>query len=755
MTLNLKRAQIFNWLLVIALALIVSLWSFIRFGEPDVNEEDFWTVSDANFQWESVQSSSVTVQRNARDAALLLSDSEAVFSWDEELNIDFLSGSLLVANSAYDFSASILTDWARFETEGGLVYVTQGETQLQVYAFDHPTLVTFLLEGEELNQIMIPAGFRMNIPYSKITETIGKLRLTKLSKEFPVFTFKEADFEEEVLTALNGVQADYANAELKTLSAYQAARDFGPAFNGKFSLIDQASTWFQSAITVLPAAQDRFEEENREEMLSYARSHLLAQNEAQAQLWIEAWAKDGPEIEELEKHFSDLSWVLPGDELYLMKAKVTQLLFEKEAPLDFLRVRLNEIESLLAAGDTVQAQSSYALYREKFQDLLAQGVFDEEEWLDEISRETVLLELLLRSHSSYYSIEALSLLSDLEEKILILSGDGQDVDEERQAFVQSKIRFLANLFSFVEQRKISVGTATDLASELVRSAKSQLNSIVTPAAVTEYFAGQVDTYDLMTDFINAPEFYSYKDFDEGFEVYQAKVEDLDELNDYIQDLRSGNQDTLVSFTLDEAISEVAEDLLLGGVQYSGLDWQGDSQFRLFEIQGARTGGYGFDAFYDRESGLLYDVEFGDIRYSTGLLLENALEVFELSLENLDVDLDGENNGEETDGEIIGSDSLSLTESVAIQSAEDAFSSVGLRADDFEFEVVDLDANLFVFEGSITAFGLPVSGTFDLLSLKVSEVVWDYDGVGRTLPSVGLSQLEAAIDATVTALRSVE
>ena len=63
--------------------------------------------------------------------------------------------------------------------------------------------------------------------------------------------------------------------------------------------------------------------------------------------------------------------------------------------------------------------------------------------------------------------------------------------------------------------------------------------------------------------------------------------------------------------------------------------------------------------------------------------------------------------------------------------------------------------LFVFEGLITKYSLPVSGTFDMLEGEVTEVIWELNGEARTMPDLGLDQLEGAIEATYEALALVE
>jgi hypothetical protein len=114
----------------------------------------------------------------------------------------------------------------------------------------------------------------------------------------------------------------------------------------------------------------------------------------------------------------------------------------------------------------VEAGQAYFEYKTEFQTALDSGAFDSAEGLLDISREYVILEQMLRSNAVFYDTDSVTLLEALEEKILTLAGSDQDLDEERQAFVQSKLRFLSNLFSFVEDKKLGIEVAST-ANELI------------------------------------------------------------------------------------------------------------------------------------------------------------------------------------------------------------------------------------------------------------------------------------------------
>jgi len=741
-----KAGQMMNGIVVMLVSAAAFAGSFFAFAEADYLVEEGWEMGELVFDEQVEVSEVASVQLNGRDSLVLMPETVAELSWDEEaghLDVDLESGGVIFAATAGDMTVSVNTDFARVDSQNSTAYVELSDGQMNVYATEHPSLVTFVLDGEDLNSISVPTEYWMKVPESKISETVGKLRLTKLSKEFPTYELDDEDLSDEVESALDDIGFAYTESATKFQSAIKRAGEYGPPLTGFAGEANEVFEQFREYVTFMPHAVERLGDNSKEEVLAYVMTNLLYGDEETGQLWFDEWQTLEYEVSEVESTYAALFFVLPDDVLYSVKSALADIIYADEGAMTSLRLRYLEIESLLSASAKIEAEEAYEEYKIEFQSALKSGVFDDEEWLDDINREYVLLELILRSYSTFYTVDAIELLSDLEEKILALAGSDQDLDEERQAFVQSKLRFLENLFEFVVERKISVEDATELADELIFGAEAYLNSISSESAVQEYFEAKLDDYDLAVQFVNSPEFYSYTDFDEGLEAYAQKEEDLDELNEYIQNLRSGDTDEVATISIEEAFEQVVDDFFLAGVTYSDIVWLEDSANRLFEIEGGYVAGFALEANYDRETQIFYDVVVEDTRFSTGLLHSDLRDVVESAMEDELPEVLGEEDAEEEDEE----DESSLVEDVAISEAEGAFEDAGLETADFEIVLVDLDANLFSFEGVITEYELPVSGTFDLISGQVSEIVW---GDGQSLPDVDLAQLELAIDVTYEA-----
>ncbi|MFA6024554.1 MAG: hypothetical protein WC777_05095 [Candidatus Gracilibacteria bacterium] len=738
-----KFSSLLNSLLTGLFAAGLALASFGAFPSSES------TVISGEDPWIQLEEGS-SLSPWGRDLVSVLDGGMVEWAWEDSekrLQGELQAGGLVFSTLADDFKVEVHTAFARVESQNSsaLLRLDAEGQNLTVYALEHATLVTFVSGGEDLNALLVPSGSFMKIPASKVGPSLARLRLTKLSKEFPVFDIKEEELMEAEQAVLAQSGALYKASELAFTEDLQKNSHFGPARVGLGSFVSRTYAFLRASLTFLPTAENRLEEVQKEESLQYGLSNLLFGETAVGEEWLLEWHNAQPDTAKVQEVYSSLFFALPGDPLYPAKASAGTLLYSQEDPLTVLRRQFQEIESLLQEGSLVQAQTAYISYKTQFEQVLDGAHLDDVSRLDEITREYYLLELLLRSYSVFYSTDSIELLSDLEDKILFLAGSDTDLDEERQAFVQSKLRYLAHLFEFVVEKKVSVSDAVPLANELLADAEALLSSIHSDTAVRSYFAEKIEDYKLSVQFIDSPEFFSYDDFNEGLRAFEAKAEDLEDLNAYLQSLRSG-EEVPAELGLEEAIASVKMDLTEAGIQFKEVESLGDSANRLFAVVGAHTAGYAFEANYDRITEILYDtVVEGQLRFSTGLTLENASGVIALAMkESEEVPV----SEEETQAP---AEESSLTEAVALSLVEKAFDEAGLKLGAFHFEVLDLEDNLFLFEGVLTQESLLVSGNFDLDTGLVSEVVWDFNGSPQSFPDIALGQLEAALFATFSAL----
>lgn len=746
-----KIGQAINSFIILALAVSVGAWSLVSNPWESLSLSQEWTYEGgAAFDVPLTAEEDMSVVLNGRDSIVLLAGSEAELSWDEEskhMDVQLSKGGVLFATQANDFSVSVHTSSLRVDSEESLAYVELSESgDVTVYGLLHPSLLSFVEDGEDLNALFVPNGMMIKVPESKVSSSLANLRLTKLSKEFRANEWQSEDFSEALTSAWMNVKLRYTESSVVFTQEIQSDPQFGPVQSGLGGKVYDLYADFRELATVLPSAEIRLEQSQKDNMLSYAMSNLLFGEIDKGALWTNSWSQEPHSLEDLQSLYSDLFFVLPGDELYVVKDSVIQLSFDQEANFSSLRRQFLEVESLIARGESLNAQSAFQKYHLSMSKALESGIFDDPEMLAELNREYLLVELLLRENSSFYNAEYAELLTEMEGKILSLAGGDTNLAEERQAFVLSKIQFLTKLFDFVVDRRVSIDEATELADELLFSAEGYMTLIPSDVAVREWYKSELEKADLAIAFINSPEFYSYADFDAGLEAYAAKIKDLEDLQNYIQQIREGKGAEIeTDITLDEALEEVRQAFTFNAISYLAAESQGDSGYRLFDIVGGGVDFYSFEASYDREGGLLYDLVIEDqIRFSTGISLENLRNVIEQAL--LESPLE-----EDSDEDLVAGNS-SLTSDLAITQVEAAFEAADINVDEFNFKLVDVSSNLFSFDGTITRYSLSVSGQFSLDENKVHDVTWLFNEAKQSLPDMDVSQMEGAIEAVYEALK---
>lgn len=734
-----KKAELVNLMIVIAISVVTVGWSFLANTQAKT-ELTVWDQSE-NFVYDGEIKSGAKayVSSNNRDRIIVLPGSELGVKFDKDKNhfdFDLKKGGIIGATLAGDFEATVSAGYAKVDLKNSITYVALSDSSLKVYSLDHPALLTLLTDGKDLNSFYVPTNYRTEIQKSKVGTSIAKLRLTKLLKEFQLFEFKNTEFSADIQSELVVIEKSYEQSGNNYMNALNANIDLGPGLDGISSIVNSYYVQGRKILTFLPYAQERLAEKERESYLTYAISNNLSSKADVSQNWLQKWIDSGVSQEEKSKINSDMFFILPGASLYNLKVAVDD---------DSIYEKFNQIESLLRKSDNVDASQTFQDYKKAFEESLGNATFVGASGLSELSRRYVLTELLLRSNSIFYNSDSVKLLKAIETSILALASSYQDLDEEKQAFVQSKIRFLDNLFNFVQQKKVSVETGGIVAEQLLSDADDYLNAISAQVAVKSYFEGKLADYDTSLAFISSPEFSSYTDFAEGLAAFKQKSADLEQLNAYIQSLRTGKVEETEVISLAKAMAEVEADLDSSGIQYAELVSLGDAVNRLFEIAGGRVTGKEFLAKYDRETKILYEVSVGDLKFSTGLAVEKFKDVVKNATATAVV---------VEDEAPVAQSSTNSVEEVALSYAESQFTAAGFDSSKFTFQLVDIKENLFTFEGEAGVENISISGTYDANSNEASEIVWYFNGAPQTLPNLDLNSLESALEATYAALSKI-
>jgi hypothetical protein len=160
----------------------------------------------------------------------------------------------------------------------------------------------------------------MNVPWivcfsSKVTSLLGKLRLTKLLKEFPVFPLADGDVDADVSEVLSGIEQSYNDSSVAFLNSVQDSSDFGPSLTGVGGVLNNSYSSFRDALTVLPAAEKHLSELRKADAL-ILHDQLSLWRRRRGGLWLSQWSGAEQTSHRGTRFIFVHVFVLPGDELY-------------------------------------------------------------------------------------------------------------------------------------------------------------------------------------------------------------------------------------------------------------------------------------------------------------------------------------------------------------------------------------------------------------------------------------------------------
>lgn len=735
-----KKAEIINNLILALVGIAFCVFTLVFIDSNSITDVKNTEYADFKMGEQVLAQKTLKFQINERDFVEIMPNTSFVAQFDRQnmhLNLNLKNGEIFVSTLADDFSVSVKSDFYQIDSNSSVFFVDSNlkKSNVSIYAIENSSKINFIDSNSKfLNKIIVLEGNKIEFKKEKVVDTLKHLRLAKLLKEFQAKPYVVENLNTKILSSINKMNTVYAKKSLDFTVAVENQNIVAPESNFYAEV--------KSALTILPHAKNRLKKENEDFALKYALGYLVVQkNPEKANFWIKEWNPELQEKQVLKKLYSDMFFALQKDNLYIFKLAILKALYSKSDPIKILHEQLQDIENLSKKGLTIEAQEAYKAYQKDFNDFLQNQNFNKKDSLRDLHMELVELENLLAQGIVFYGTDSVKLLSKIESKILLISGSNQDLDEEKQAFVHSKIKFLEKLFELLANSKIDKELARQIAEELLFEAESYMSSIKADLAVKTYFEQKINDANLMVQFMQAPEFKFYKDIYSGLKDYKQKASDLQALNSYIQSLRTNKQnEQSVQINESEAISKASDTLKSYGIQFSNIVSLKDSDLRLFEIKDGSIFGQQFSANYDRETGILYDIIFGALRFSTGVKLEQFEKIAKANQNNDS----GKNSADEDKSQLEQEiDKKSASESVALQAGIKEFEKAGFKKDDIKLLIKDIDLNLFSFE-LVFANDSLVYGDFDLNKNTVNGLIFEIEGENYNLPEMDLTNLDASL-----------
>ena len=713
-----NTALLFHRFFLLALAAVLSFFSFMFFGFPQRYEATLELDSGIVLNQSALAEEDLSLTYSGRDSLKILEGAQYFLTLGEEPVFELYSGTALLSGLSGELNLDVKTPFAQTNLDRNQFAMRVQDEEMSFYVTSHALSVSLLSEGEIVGALDLLQNTKLDLLASKLTSNLSALDVLKLQKEFPLQPFELSDLGQDLNAALILQDELYEQASLRAFAAIQERR---------VTAFSQLGDALRSSLTFFNHAKLKQARGHSNSAMHRSMFHALLSNEAESERWLSEW-NPSLDLPLAERWGANLFAVLPGDDLYPHKEKA----LSSESTQRKLRRHFYEIEALIDRFDPLSADLAYETYKTQLSSALESGLFE-----DRLNQEYLLLESLLRSHFIFYSRSDLEVLSTMEFALLAASESQQERDEQRQAFVQSKLLFLGALFDAVLEKQVSKADAQDLASTLIEETDLHLREIQGSVAILPFFEEERARYALALDFLASPEFDLALDFESGLEAYLQKVEGLTELEDYLSQIRVDEAQNNDALPLEEALSEAGSDLSFNQVQYAELLPLGDSYNRLFSLEGGRTGGQPFQAKYDRVTGLLYDIDVEGTFLSSGLNLEQAREVipglFDLQEPTL-APLPNENNAEV----------LTLKERVSLERAEQLFVQLGFE----NALLLILEDGTFEFSGRFQS-RYELTGVYHENTGLLSQVTWIDEELEYALSTY------SAVDFSERALEEIE
>lgn len=639
------------------------------------------------------------------------------------------SGSVWISDLQEVADLAVEAAHVRVSPEAASAWVSFANDQVEVFSAHHATRVSFLASDEPpsiLNDYILTESHRVTLSSTPFDPALAQLRYTKLTKEYPFVYETEDQWKEEWTVAL---RSDLDRLRALETAFFSEVRRRGEAQTSTGHL----ARWFKP---IYRAVRDGLTLEDQRRV-SFEQSEALDQFYAALYDPSRLQGLSGVDLAPFAAVFHA---VLPGNPSYAAK----ELLRQGRPSLASLRERLYEIYDLLDRGEPEQAAQALADYRAQWG-----ALFDREgaalaPHVQTLTEERQILHYLLFQEDVFYTLADYETLAEFEDRIVHLTAAEFDLNEERQTFVQDKIRYVTRLVALVEERKVGAKAGSELGFKVIEDAEALLDDLTQKAAVTDYFSTLLASFKPKFAFIASADFSLGKgSFEERYAAYLKKQADLSDLASYIGRLGEGGGDGPNGFagfagsiSREQALQEATADFAEAGVMVAALMPLDDPGHRLFTVQGGRVGLNAFSGNYDRASGLIYDLRVGDKAFSSGVRLDQlAATIRNVNQVPSEGEADGDSGTEEANGE--ANSALSPAAKLALDLAKQGFEGESdVELDPNSVTLLDLNQNLFQIQTSFTERKqtFDVSFSYDLDTHAVTFLTGTSQGIDFSLDS---------------------
>lgn len=664
------------------------------------------------------------------------------------------SGRLWINNSFNPVDYNIFTNKTLIVPGNAIFEMNYDGSRLYVYNHAHDLNIGLLSQPySELkrtgdtgnlfyNYFFLPEGNRIDIAESKISPKLATLLLSKLVKEFPVQLVLKEDLLKDAFYQQNleydNLYADrYALLYVESLKETVVLSKFANLQQlylehferNKFPLIFSKNKSDLSKSAFLAKTFDiaqvwslnedsRLAERNSNQFYSFWNSSLGFLNFDSRPY--------------LGKELQALRGILHTSVLYAGKKRVWDASFDTlrrardfKGLVTLLLENLEEVYDLMDMAEYGEALTGFNEWTARLNLFLSS--YNKEDLLVyypdvEILRQNV--NNLFARYSDFYTEDHFSALTYMDQKLIELSPDKLEQEENRQTIVQDRIKILKKLSYLIQNNKIDRKKGVTLGHSMLANLIALRNQALYRVAIYDYFDSEIDKQKLLFEFYDSPEYLLLKGgFEEAFRTFIASRADWDSLQEYLQQVPPGRS-KVKRVDTDKLIASVYAQFTERKIYPDQIGALSDDQNRLYEIQQGSVGQNIFSGMFDNQTKLIYDLTVNGQRLSKGVHIDKLREVVN------SIALVGEEaTSDRTSAEVVVSEELqenvsySSAESLAVTLAVNELRENGFFISKDDVEILDLLENRFyVTAVELDEFAHVVSFEFDNTHDKLKKVM---------------------------------
>ena len=529
-----------------------------------------------------------------------------------QLSLQLLQGKVWVNNNYLPVSINLQTKSSLYSIQQAIVSIEVGELNEVALGIDHAVAGQF---NNTNNHFTLTPGKEINIVNNEISE-IKYLNLsdeslgTSIRSNLQQDTVLRQSYDSYTKNVLNLLPYSVIDQIAYKINNYKRVLSVLP-FSNKSYVLNSSKYFLAKSV----------HDNNPDELISF----LQANSNLVSDLVLAIAHNYGA-------YFYS---VLPGDDLYQMKSQLIDLetslndagpqsIYKK---FDKEKDRLFAIMDLLKKGQSTLAISTFVEYQSDMNDILStNNVTPDDRYLSILIFHKQILDDLYYNYFYFYKHNLLDIYLNLSNRVWDIVKKTEVKESYAEDLIANDLRIVNNLIAVIKNKIVKGDEMTNFADRILLHSKFLLDDpdfeYDQNNQVHVYFSQQILQLQSLVDFIKSLDFKtSNASFDDAYQEFLSKQQDLSQLNQYLNiDAKPNTGSKRINPAT--IIQNVYNEFKDAGLEIQGLESLNDKEFRLFSFEKSIYQGIPFYGKYDYETKVVYDLFVDDQVVATGISLKD-------------------------------------------------------------------------------------------------------------------------------------